>query len=257
MNFALPAILIFVVVLPGFLFRTRLKYSEQTSLDYSPFGRVVIEAFLWAVGLHLVWLAASDRILGAPLRTEALLGLLSSSPELQAVAVAEVTASSVRVLVYFVSMYAFALIVPSAIRAAISHWRLDRSGARLSTIFRFHQAPWYYLLTGADFERGEEPDYILIAAVINVASRPFLYVGSLADFFFDPTGQLDRLVLENTVRRPLDRDKQSDDDDTDRFYPVEGNYFVIRYAEVITLNVHYVKVEPAVDDTPEDALAPT
>ena len=205
MNFALPAILIFVVVLPGFLFRTRLKYSEQTSLDYSPFGRVVIEAFLWAVGLHIVWLAAGYGFLGATLRTEALLGLLSSSADLQAVAVAEVTTSSVRVLVYFVSMYAFAFIVPSAIRAAISHWRLDRAGARLSTIFRFHQAPWYYLLTAADFERGEEPDYILIAAVIDVASRPFLYVGSLADFFFDPTGQLDRLVLENTVRRPLDR----------------------------------------------------
>ncbi len=251
MNFALPAILIFVVVLPGFLFRSRLKRSEQTSLDYSPFGRVVNEAFLWAIGLHIVWLSAGYFLLGATLRTEALLGLLSSSPELQAVAVVEVTASSVRVLVYFVTLYAFAFGVPSAIRAAISRWRLDRAGATLSPIFRFHEAPWYYLLTGADFERDEEPDYILIAAVVDVAAQPVLYVGSLADFFFDPTGQLDRLVLENVVRRPLARDKR-DGEDPDRFYPVEGDYFVLRSTEVITLNVHYVKVEPA-EPGPVDA----
>ena len=47
-------------------------------------------------------------------------------------------------------------------------------------------------------------------------------------------------------------------DDADRFYPIDGDYFVIRYSEVITLNVHYVKFEPAdfdevyeVDEAPD------
>ena len=262
MNFALPAILLFVVGLPGFLFRSRLKLAEQTSLDYSPFGRIVIEAFLWALLLHVAWLLGSYLLFGATLQTEALLGLLSSSADLQAVAVREVTASSRRVFAYFLSMYLVAFVVPSLVRQAITRWRLDRSGARLSTVFRFHQAPWYYLLTGADFARDEAPDSVVLAAVIDVAGTPILYVGFLADFFFDPDGQLDRLVLENVVRRPLSRDKSFEkvldgEPDTDRFYVVEGDYFVIRYEEVLTLNVHYLKAEmPAmvatVDQRPTD-----
>lgn len=247
MNLALPAILIFVVVLPGFLFRSRLKLAEQTSLDYSPFGRVVIEACLWAIVLHTVWLAGSSILFDATLATEAVLGLLSSSPPLQATAVDEVRGSAGRVAAYFASLYAFAFVIPTVTREAISHWRLDRAGARFSRVFRFHDAPWYYLLTSADFEPGDEPDHIVLAAVLDVATSPILYVGILVDFFFDPQGQLDRLVLANVVRRPLSRDRPIDDDaiaddETSRFYAVEGDYFVIRYAEVITLNVHYVKV---------------
>ncbi len=242
MNFALPAILVFLIVLPGFLFRSRLKLAEQTSLDYSPFGRVVTEALLWSVVLHVLWLGIS-RVFGETLRTDALLGLLSSSPTLQAVAVEAVSTSSLRVFVYFTSLYLFAFVVPSTLRAAISHWRLDRFGARFSPVFRFNQAPWYYLLTGADFAKDEQPDYVLVAAIVDVAGSATLYVGMLADFFFDPDGHLDRVVLENVLRRPLSSDRTAFDES--RFYPIEGDYFVIRYAEAITFNVRYVKLRPA------------
>ena len=41
MNVALPALVIFLLVLPGFVFRSRFKRAERTALDYAPFGRVV------------------------------------------------------------------------------------------------------------------------------------------------------------------------------------------------------------------------
>ena len=245
MNFALPAILLFLIVLPGFLFRTRFKRAEQTSLDYSPFGRVVAEGFLWAFALHLVWVTIAHGF-GQSVHPATLVGLLSSSPELQAEAARDVSASASPLVVYFATLYAFATLLPTALRAAISHWRLDRSEARLSGLFRFNDAPWYYLLTGADFEPDEEPDYIAVAAIVDVAGTAYLYVGILADFFFGPDGQLDRMVLESVARRPMARDKG--DADEDRFYDVEGDYFVIRYAEVITLNVKYFKLAPV--DTP-------
>ena len=157
MNFALPAILFFLLVLPGFLFRNRLKRAEQTSLDYSPFGRVVAEALLWAIALHALWLALANAI-GRTLHPATLLALFASSSDLQQAAVADVASSALPVFVYFTSLYAFALAVPSALRWAISRWRLDRSGSRFSSIFRFYQAPWYYLLTGADFESDDAPD---------------------------------------------------------------------------------------------------
>ena len=242
MNVALPALLFFLIVLPGFLFRSRLKLAEQTSLDYSPFGRVVTEALLWSIALHGVWLALASTA-GITLRTDALLGLMSSSADRQAVAIDAVSASSLRVFAYFTSLYVFAFVVPYAVRVAISRARLDRAGAPLSSIFRFHEAPWYYLLTGADFAEAEQPDYILVAAIVDVAGAATLYVGTLADFFFDPDGHLDRVVLENVSRRPISSDKRPDDHE--RFYPIEGDYFVIRYAEATTLNVQYVKLQEA------------
>ena len=239
MNVALPALLFFLIVLPGFLFRSRLKLAEQTSLDYSPFGRVVTEALLWSIALHAVWLLLASAF-GATLRTEALLGLMSSAADRQASAIDAVARSSLRVFAYFTSLYLFAFVVPHALRVATSRLRLDRAGSPWSNVFRFHEAPWYYLLTGADFTQPDEPDYILVAAIVNVAGAATLYVGTLADFFFDPDGHLDRVVLENVSRRPLTSDKTPDDHD--RFYPIEGDYFVVRYAEAITLNVQYVKL---------------
>jgi hypothetical protein len=256
MNFALPAILLFLIVLPGFMFRSRLKLVEQTSLDYSPFGRVVAGGVLWAITLHIVWLCVTYA-LGWTLKTDALIGLLSSSSQLQDIAVAAVSASALRVAAYFLSLYAFALFVPPIVRWAIIRWRLDRAGVPLASIFRFSEAPWYYLLTGADFD--EPPGGVSVAAVVDVGGQPYLYVGILVNFFFNATGQLDRLVLESVARRPLSRDKTGADDlvtdDRQRFYDVEGTYFVLRYAEIVTLNIKYFRLEPVDDVVGSDASA--
>ena len=49
------------------------------------------------------------------------------------------------------------------------------------------------------------------------------------------------------MRRPLDADKSGgeDDDRLNRFYVVDGDYFVLRYSEVITLNVEYITLKMA------------
>jgi hypothetical protein len=70
-------------------------------------------------------------------------------------------------------------------------------------------------------------------------------VGILDDFYFDSEGQLDRLILQKVLRRPLSSDKPVDQSaasqGNERFYPIDGDNFVLRYSEAITLNVQYVK----------------
>lgn len=125
MNVALPALIVFLVLLPGFIFRARFKRTERTSLDFSPFGHVAA---------------------GAVLTEEAV-----------------------------------------------------------------------------------------------------LYTGVLDNFYFDPDGHLDRLVLLGVARRPIARDKNADTGDVtmaDRFYPIDGDAFVLRYSEIVTLNVQYVHLAP-------------
>lgn len=263
MNIALPALVVFLTILPGFIIRSRLKRAERLSLDYSPFGQVVTEAVLWSFVAHGLWLLVAGLAFGRALRPEILLKLTSSDPVSQAHAAAEVAKQWWWICGYFASLLLVSYLLPTFARIAITHWRLDRYGHPLSRLLRFHGAPWYYLLTGADFEEDAKPDLISISTVVNISGSAYLYVGFLAEFFLDQNGQLDRLVLEQVIRRPLAADKATESagrqstqvaeaaigseepagaaaDMWDRFYPVDGDCFVIRYNEATTLNIRYV-----------------
>lgn len=246
MNIALPALIAFLLLLPGFIFRTRLKRAERTSLDFSPFGQIVAEAVLWSFVAHLIWLGLSDIVFSQRFQPLVLMKLLSSAPLSQADATVAVAANFEWIVGYFGSLFVAAFLIPTLARTAISRYRLDRSSAPWGAVFRFHDAPWYYLLTGADFTEEEAPDFIVISAIVEIAKEAVLYVGVLSEFFVDAEGQLDRLVLQGVSRRPIASDKNRADADggneTDRFYEVDGDSFVLRYSETITLNVQYVKL---------------
>ncbi|MDQ1813389.1 hypothetical protein RBA41_08745 [Massilia sp. CCM 9210] len=248
MNIALPAVIIFLFLLPGFIFRTRLKRAERTSLDFSPFGQVVAEAVLWSVLAHYLALWAAESWFSLRIDPLVLMKLLSAAPQSQAEATAAVAADFPWLARYFVTLFVASFVVPTLIRFAISRYRLDRSSAPWGTLFRFHEAPWYYLLTGADFSEREAPDFIIVSAIVEVAKEAVLYVGMLNEFYVNAEGQLDRLVLQNVSRRPISRDKDgahADGSDGERFYQVDGDTFVLRYSEIITLNIEYVKLTPS------------
>lgn len=144
---------------------------------------------MWALVLHSLWLV--------------LMKLLSSAPAIQAEATEAVGLQFNWIAAYFATLISVAFALPKFIRYFISRYRLDRADAPLSPIFRFHQAPWYYLLTGADFKPEEAPDFIVVPAIVEVGKDAVLYVGMLDEFYVDAEGQLDRVVLESVARRPI------------------------------------------------------
>jgi len=79
-----------------------------------------------------------------------------------------------------------------------------------------------------------------------VAGDAVLYSGILDEFFVDAEGKLDRLVLQQVMRRPIGSDKNSANLDEanslSRFYSIDDDYFVLKYEEAITLNIQYVKL---------------
>jgi hypothetical protein len=247
MNVALPALIVFFLLLPGFIFRTNLKRAERTSLDFSPFGQIVAEAILWALALHLLWLLVSHFVFQHDFEPLVLMRLLSSAPAVQAEATDAVARQFNWISAYFGTLILVSFTLPRLIRNVISRYRLDRADAPMSGIFRFHQAPWYYLLTGADFSPDDAPDLILVSAIVEVGKEAVLYVGVLDEFYVDAEGQLDRLVLQSVARRPISADKAGAADGgapETRFYAVDGDSFVLRYSESITLNIQYVRLTP-------------
>jgi len=247
MNVALPALIVFFLLLPRFIFRTNLKRAERTSLDFSPFGQVVAEAILWALVLHLFWLFVSHLLFEHDFEPVVLMKLLSSAPALQTDATEAVGRQFNWISAYFATLISISFALPKFIRRVISRYRLDRADAPFSGVFRFHQAPWYYLLTGADFTPEDAPDFIVVSAIVEVGKEAVLYVGVLDEFYVDAEGQLDRLVLQGVARRPIAADKTGTADAVapeTRFYAVDGDSFVLRYSEAITLNIQYVRLTP-------------
>lgn len=182
MNVAFPALLAFLILLPGFIFRSRLKLAERTSLDYSPFGQIVTEAILWAVACHLLWLTLTYLLFARSLDPTLLMKLLVSEPGGQASGTAGVGRDFQWVSAYFVTLLLASYAVPTLARIFITKHRMDRDGAKYSAVFRFHEAPWYYLLTGADFAIGEVPDAIAVSALVDVTGNAFLFTGILQEF---------------------------------------------------------------------------
>lgn len=248
MNVALPALVIFVLLLPGFALRTRYKRVERTSLDYSPFGQVVTEGIAWAAFLHAVWLAGAYLLFDQRLRTDVLIGLLGSDSASQGAAMRYLRATDTWIAVYFGTLYVAALTAGGMARAAITRFRLDQRDSKLAFWFRFSQAPWYYLLTAADLPDSEKPDLILASAIVQAGKDAYLYSGVVEYYYVSEEGQLDRLVLSGAGRRRLDADKASADQPRDeRFYPIDGDFLVLRYEEVVTLNIQYVRLEEVPD----------
>lgn len=241
MNVALPAVIVFLLLIPGFIVRSRYKRAERTSLDFAPFGEVAAAGVVSAFALHGLWLAAAYLLFDRRFDFGTLLALMGSEPDSQRAAMAAVRADQLWVLGYFASIIIVPFVLAPMVRRAAEDRGWNAENHRLSPIFRFH-APWYYLLS-PHAARQNDAEGIAIAAVVDVAGQPVLYTGSLVEYFVAQDGTLDRLVLDNVSRRPFERDKTALQDAPERFYAVEGDYFVLRYAEAITLNLLYYKFE--------------
>jgi hypothetical protein len=256
-NVAFSALLVFLLLLPGFLFRTYFKRAEKVVLDIKPFGQAAIDAFLTAIVLDLFWYWLTVLLTGTHADFKALLTLVAGEKSTGLDdAIAEIAADPWRPGVYFGSLYAFAIAAAFALRHAVTRWRLDRRGAPLANFLRF-DTPWYYLFTG--YDRDSAPDAVAIGAVVSLGGSAYLYTGVLVEYFLDDQGQLSRLVLASAARRLLSEDATEEGETLpsdwievdrrvgegpspvqERFYPIEGDYFVLRYSEVLTLNVRYL-----------------
>ena len=80
MNVALAALIVFFLLLPGFIFRSNLKRAERTSLDFSPFGQVVAEGMLWATVLHFSWIGLSHLVFQREFDPATLMNTRSARP---------------------------------------------------------------------------------------------------------------------------------------------------------------------------------
>jgi hypothetical protein len=175
--------------------------------------------------LHAAGLAVLVYCFGEAVNFNLFLMLLSGTP---GDIVNSITNSTIVLAVfYLICLYSIAFGIGAVSRWSIKKYRLDRYH-----FFRI-DSPWYYLFKGEG-----QADGVKIAATMEIAGNSFLYVGVLENFFINKEGNIDRLVLVSASRRHLKNDKGTLSE-SERFYPIDGHYFVLKYDEIKNLNVEY------------------
>jgi hypothetical protein len=265
MNFAFPALLIFLIALPGVVLRQAAQRGVR-GLPVEPRGLTeqVAEGVLIAAVLHFLWLAALvpltrwlaglagvDGIAEPDLRPIAyvLLGSYGANSERLDEVVGALTESPSAAFFYFASMYTFALLAGFVLHERIRRW----PRVRKHPMFGFRD-DWHRLFEDVgSLRRGVDSSRTLVflSAVVEIGGEGYVYDGLVHDFVYDDLGRIDRFVLQFAARRPLKHDgppRGSDADARDalgrdgQFYEIAGDFFVLRYSETTTLNVRYLEI---------------
>lgn len=241
MNIAFPAFLLFLLLVPGFIFRATFRSLEGARLDAGPFAASSIKIVLCAFTLDLFVWGLVEWITPYTVQWDALLGLLASGEKSTEShkAIRLVAARPFVHVGYFIAVYAMAAGSGWALRVLCTRYKWDQREKFLAPLLRLGNE-WYYLFKGYDEAKG--PDVIVISAIVNL-DEPYLYRGVLEAFYFAEDGALDRLVLSATSRRKISQDKHHPGANNPAFYPIEGDFFILRYAETTTLNVFYLTTE--------------
>lgn len=253
MNIALPALVIFIFLSPGVIFRTAFYkgLTKQSAFRQGQWAEEIGFGIPWAILFHAVsivvikttdWLPDPDFKLVVNLvsgsfgkDSEGLLPLSKSINE-----------HFLWIALYLIWINTFGWFFGKVAWSIVCDNRLD---TRYPALFNLDN-DWYYRLRAIDEsgEPGETGERIVeVAAVLVQGGVPYLYCGVLKDYRFDRSGDLDHLELIDVKRRLLSEDWKSEEPKPERredvYYPVDGDRFILRYKDLSSLNVLYRTVD--------------
>jgi hypothetical protein len=261
-NFALPAVTLLLLLLPGILavqgFLGRIGRKSSDPVGQSGLTWAMVLALLIAPILHLVWLTIVSAASAGEPDVRAMIALLAGRTDDDSDFDAAVKALATlpwHVALYFLSVSLFGLVLGWLVRWFVRSFELDR---RFS-LFRF-ASDWHYLFTGELRSDLPTPDFVVVTATVDHSGKSYLYLGVLQNYAFDRDGELLRLHLATAMRRPLEGDRKPGEeqqmpDKSGRWYTITGDELVLNMRDVATLNVRYMYVtdvsEPTSTETGE------
>lgn len=235
MQFAFSAVVLVVLLLPGFILFT--AYTKgwgrwQIPVKYKSITEQIPIGIVLAGILHSVWILICGRFYSVSLEpvTTLLIGTFKDNAHFEK-NVSALNEHSGKVFLYFITLYAF-----SAGLGYLAHFLVRRLGLDLKyKFFRFNNW-WHYSLTGEIVKfsgNGGEIRRIdvFLATIIHHSNKDFLYKGMVDEFYYDNEGNLDYVKLKYAERRLLNGRV---------YYAIRGEYLILKYAEMTTINLEYI-----------------
>lgn len=261
MNFALQALVVFFLVLPGVILRSAYNGKISKKIEnYPPFSREAVKIVIISAILHFNWVFIANHIgirYGFEIDLQTVLFLLGgnySNNQIYERTIHSITNNDSKIILYFSSLYMGALFFGYISNWSIRKYRLDRK----IDFFKFNNE-WHYLLSGEILQipgtlkhphrsETEDVDLVVVSAAVEVGNITYLYVGIVVDWDLDNSGNLNKLILFETYRRKIDADRKDGEErkpigKDERYYKLEGDYFSLDCKNAKNINVDYLFIK--------------
>lgn len=242
MNFAAPGLLLVFVLLPGMICRAAYLRGQW---DDHPFrvgslADEIVYGLAFALPLHALWVWLASRVgysVGLLDATALAFGPGNGNGEF-AGAERRFSDALPSVALYTGTLFAFAWCL-----GHFAHWLVVWARLDIQTrAFRFAH-PWYYLLTGRilDFDKPQGPfrhsnvSATLVTVIVEQGGTGVIYRGALKAFYFDASGNLDRLLIQKPQGTTFDASTGARGD----FTLLQQDYLTVFCREIKDLQVKY------------------
>jgi hypothetical protein len=244
MSLAFSAVLIFLIFAPGaILRRSYLSGRFSKKFIYSSAIDEVIWAIIPGTLLHLMMIFFTQAVTDYRVDFSTLgLLLVGAKEDANTLRVFNILGRDIlQITEYNLILWFCAISLGHGSRLLVQIFQLD-----LRFDFLRFNNEWYYLLSGEGFElpagifeiRKRAQYDVWINALIETSNGSVLYSGLLEDFYLSRAGGLESIYLTQVARRYLDEERTGQ---PQRFsyYDVPGDLFVIKYSQVVNLNILY------------------
>ncbi len=266
MNLALGAVIIALLISPGFIFRSSFLKSDalKSAVDTTVLSEALF--ILIPVGVfHIIGVLFVELVLRYAIKFDQLYYAILGVTDKNLINFQILQDSFARFIFYTLLVNALAAILGRVLQKVVEQNDLDQQ-------FRFLKVSneWELLFSGRFLPKSQRSviEFIQLDAVISMEEGEFLYCGVLEKFTLDSKQGVKELVLSSVYRRKFSMDlnkaeedkanntENSTDDKTpnhhqeqqpaiwekrfdSRYYNMPGDFFVIPFSQVKNLNVTY------------------
>lgn len=242
MNLALGVLVIFIISIPGIVFRLTFlssAYSKRT-INTTAIDEIFL-SLIPAIFFHSIFILiidSTDRVIDFQFIYNLLIG--------------NNTAKDINALNDYLPGFAGYILAITLVnflfgwllRICVLKFEWYKS-VQLLTIYN----KWYPLLKPKPDEKGEIS--VWVDVLVETKSEAILYRGFIADFWLDKDGNICEIHLEmvrrrifnndeNQANKPIAGEPENAQDDVDeRYYYVPGELFIIKYSDVKNMNITY------------------
>lgn len=239
MNIALTTFLLFLLLVPGIIFR-RFYYTGEFSKQYfkSSAPELLFSTVIPAALLHCLWMFLANKWFHQGINAGAVADIITgNNASKQWPETLTVFKNSYRnIIIYNISLWFFSAGMSFMFKLLIRKTKLDRK----VKMFRF-QNEWFYLLSGEylDFPkvRGNSKNIRItyIDVLVKNETGDVIYRGILEDYLLSRECALDLLYISSARCRPLN------DSSGSGFERIRGRIFVTPYSQIKNINITYLR----------------
>ena len=220
MNIAFPALLVFLLALPGIILRSSYReWGWRFPVYRLPIGEEVAKSLFSAAALNAVWCALVQCFGYRVVFKDVLILFVGGTglpPNLWEQRLTAVADHSIPIAAYFLTLYLGAGILGFVGRQLVRNLRLDLR----YPLIRFDNF-WHYALNaelplfwenrdayaqiaGVPVEDLPDQEVVVrLSCVVNHGSNSFVYEGTPFDYFFDRAGGLEKIIVRDVTYERL------------------------------------------------------